>query len=228
VTTVGVVMLAASPVLLESLAAEDARLSLAGPHWQSLLLDLTATGDTYRLTSLLGWAAIGLVLARTLVAASGWTRQALAGLVALAAGAVGVLVGSPMPYSGTHAELVVDALLAAGVLLVGVALTRVAPRRGVGWLADLGRMTLTLYTLQVLGVAVLEQWLGPGQPPYGWEVLAALVAGSLLLALAWNRSAARRWGRGPVEGAVERVVDLVGGRRATPGTPRATHGRMSR
>ena len=134
VAAVGAMMLAVSPVLLESLAAEDASLSLTGPHWQSLLLDLTATGDTYRLTSLLGWAALGLVLARTLVAAPGWTRQGVAGLVTLAVGAVAVLVGRPVPYSGTHVELVSDALLASGVLLLGVALARSCAAAGSdGW-----------------------------------------------------------------------------------------------
>ena len=89
-------------------------------------------------------------------------------------------------------------------------------------------MTLSLYTLQVLGIAVLEQWLRPGQPPYGWEVLVALVAGSLLIALAWNGFApARRWGRGPLEGVVEHLVDLVGGRPATHDTSGTTHGTTS-
>lgn len=215
VTAVGGALLVLSPVLRESLATQDARLSLTGPHWLSLLLDLSFTGDTYRLSSLLAWGAFGLVLARVLVCARGWFRPVGCGAVLLTAAVlVAWLTGRPVPYSGTHVELVVDALLATGVLLSGVGLTRLVRGRGLGWLADLGRMTLTLYTLQILGLAVLEQRLRPGQPPYGWEVLAALAVGSLAVAVGWNRvSVTQRWGRGPLEGSVERVIDLVGGRR---------------
>ena len=221
VAAVGGALLLLSPVLGETLAAQDARLSATGPHWQGLLLDLSFTGDTYRLSSLLAWAALGLVLARTLVAARGCIRQTGCGAALLVGAAlVGGVAGRPVPYSGTHVELVVDALLAAGVLLLGVGLTRLVRGRGLAWPADLGRMTLTLYTLQILGIAILEQRLRPGRPPYGWEVLVALVVGSLVVAVAWNRvPQARRWGRGPLEGAVERGVGLLGGRRRSRMAP---------
>jgi len=221
VAGVGVVLLAVSPVLLTSLAPLDARLTAEGPHLLGLLLDLTATGDTYRLTSLLGWAALGVVLVRTLLAGRGGVRPATMGALALgAAASITAVTGRPVPYSGTHVELVVDALLASGVLLLGVGLTRLARGHGLGWLADLGRMTLTLYTLQVLALALLEQRLRPGQPPYGTEVLAALVAGSVAVALAWNAvPLARRWGRGPLEGGVEMAVRVVAGARSPVRTP---------
>lgn len=226
VSVVGGALLVLSPVLRESLAGQDARLSASGAHWSSLLLDLSFTGDTYRLSSLLAWAAIGLVLARTAVRSGGAVRPLGGGVALLAVGALVVgLGGRPVPYSGTTLEVVVDALLAAGVLLVGVGATRAVGGRGLGWCADLGRTTLTLYTLQVLGLALLETRLRPGEPPYGADVLAALVAGSLLLAVGWSRLASARWGRGPIEGVVERVVDLVGGGGRRHGRPLAAQPR---
>lgn len=226
VAAIGLVVLSTSPLLLDSLSATDDRLTMTGPHWQSLLLDLAATGDTYRLSSLLGWAAVGMVLARTVVVLPGWTRQLAVGITALVAATTLLLLLRPVPYSGSYAELVVDGLLAGGTLSAGVGLVRLAGDREVGWLADLGRMALTLYALQVLGIAALERWLRPGEPPYGVEVLATLVGGSLVLALVWQAvPALRRWGRGPLEGGVERAVALVGGGRATSAQLRGRHER---
>lgn len=217
VLLVGGGLLAASPVLKTALAPLDARASTDGPHWLALAVDLTATGETYRLTALLGWAALGIVLARAVPADGGGVRVLVEGTAALAAAAVvGIVGGRPVPYSGTHLEITLAALLAAGVLLTGIALARLAGP-ALGWLAAPGRMTLTLYTVHVLALAWLETGLRPGVPPYGADVLAALLLGSAVVALLWNLlPAGRSWGRGPLEGLVERAVRLLEGTRSTP------------
>ena len=215
VACVGLVAFAGAPQLSSSLADDDARLEATGPGWLATLLDLAATGDAYRLTALLGWAVLGYLVARLLLHAPGRGRLALVaglllltGAAAIVAGMDQALTGSPVvPYSGTHLELVTNALLAAGVLLVGAAATRLVAGHGVGWLAGLGRMTLTLYCLHVLALALAQQLLYDGGSPLGWRVTVSLALGSVAVALAWDSwQVTRRWGRGPLEGVVERVA----------------------
>jgi uncharacterized membrane protein len=227
---VGAAGFVASPWLRSSLADTDATLSSTGPAWQATLLDLAATGDSYRLTALVAWAAVGLLLARTVLQDPRGTLRLLAlGSVALAGATVvlsgldAALVGHPVvPYSGSHLELVVNALLAVGVLLVATGATRLVRGRGVGWLAGLGRMTLTLYCLHVVTLGLAERALG--RSPLGWPVTLALAAGSVALVLAWEALPTRRWGRGPIEGAVERVARpaLLEHRSGDPFEARAT------
>lgn len=210
VAALGTVLFVVSPLLERSVDDET------GPGLLRTVLELTLTGDSYRLSALLAWAILGFLLARLVLPGSA-TALSVAGTVLLGAAAVGLggldeaLTGGPVvPYSGTHLELALDALLAGGVLLLGVGLSRLAEGRGLGWLAAMGAMSLTLYALQVLVLGRVQQLLLGGMAPLGWSWLALLVAGSAVLAVGWQQVATtRRWGRGPLEGVVDRAVRLV-------------------
>ncbi len=174
----------------------------------------------YRLLPMVVYAAVGILLARW------WLRGALARSVVLplAVGCGLLVLAAAMlaaeqlgrldlvPYSGTAQETVLDTLLAAGVLGVGLAAARVlsqiaAGRRIVALLAAAGAMTLTLYTLQILWLAYDVRVLHPGQPDDSWLNLAVLLGGSLVMAWAWPAAIRRYpWRTGPLEGLVGVVI----------------------
>ena len=185
-----------------------------------------AVGGPYRLLPMVVHAAVGIVLARM------WLRGP-AGGASLVPGVLGgglLLVGGGMlaaeqkglvdlvPYSGTLQETCLDALVAAGVCLLGLAVARAldrgASRRLVTGLAAVGAMTLTLYTLQVLWLAYDVRALRPGRADDSWTNLAVLLLGSLAVTAAWRLVVRREpWRRGPLEGVVGRVAGLVERRR---------------
>jgi uncharacterized membrane protein len=111
------------------------------------------------------------------------------------------------PHSGTPFDML--ATIGSSVLVVAVMLLVV---RGAVtpfwiWLTAAGSMTLSLYSLHVIMVAV---GVGePAPPAQVWLLQAAIV---LLAGLAW-RALLRR---GPLEAAVGRTVDLVAPRRRGP------------
>jgi hypothetical protein len=67
-----------------------------------------------------------------------------------------------------------------------------------------GRMPLTIYTGQLFVLAIWLTTPAAGDPPWieSWALLAALVAGSLVFALGWQRLV----GRGPMEGVLARLT----------------------
>ena len=234
VAGVGVIGFFASPLLLTALADDAARLEATGPGWAATVLELVATGDSYRLTAFVAWAALGLVLARVVLRDDGHAAAGLlagAGALVVAALLLAEPLGWPVvPYAGDNAEFATNALMAGGTLLVGVGVTRLLSGRGLGWLAAVGRMTLTLYALQVVALALLEGRVTTGSP-IGWPVLLGLVVGSVALAVGWAATpACRWWGRGPLEGAVARVAHLdarrVGASPSELTAERARWGRM--
>ena len=170
----------------------------------------------YRLLPMVLYAAVGVLLSRwwlcgararsvVLPLAFGCGLLVLAAAM-LAAEQLGRL--DLVPYSGTAQETVLDTLLAAGVLGVGLAAARLlsriaAGRRLVSVLAAAGAMTLTLYALQILWLAYDVRVLHPGQPDDSWVNLAVLLGGSLVLAWAWPAVVRRQpWRKGPLEGPV--------------------------
>ena len=174
-----------------------------------------SVGGPYRLLPMVLYACLGVLLARHVVAGRGARAVAVPGGVGL-----GLLVGGAavlaaeqrglvdlVPYSGTTQETVLDALVATGVALVGLALARGLDRgptrRLVTSLAAVGAMTLTLYALQVLWLAYDVRVLHPGAADDSWANLVVLLVGSLVVTAAW-RGVVRRepWRRGPLEGAV--------------------------
>ncbi|MCF6377058.1 hypothetical protein L2K70_05545 [Nocardioides KLBMP 9356] len=183
-----------------------------------LLGDATrfAVGGPYRLLPMLAYAAIGIVLARLLVRGPG--RDAVLAPTAVGAGLL--LSGAAMlaaeqkgivdlvPYSGTLQETTLDALVATGVALVGLAAARALARgatgRLVSWPAAVGAMTLTLYALQVLWLAYDVRVLHPGAADDSWRNLAVLLVGSLAVTAAWHAVVRRGpWRRGPLEGLLD-------------------------
>jgi hypothetical protein len=172
-------------------------------------------GGPYRLLPMVVYAALGILVARHVGAGRGERSTVAPG----ALGLVLLLVGAAMlaaeqrglldlvPYSGTLQETVLDALVATGVTLVGLALARALDhgpaRRLVTGLAAVGAMTLTLYALQVLWLAYDVRVLHPGAADDSWTNLAVLGVGSLVVTAAW-RGVVRRepWRRGPLEGVV--------------------------
>ena len=192
--------------------------------WSTEIARAVGADGPYWPLPMVVYAAVGILLSRWWLRGAGTRSVLVPGIV----GAVLLLLAASMlaaeqlgridlvPYSGTAQETVLDALLAAGVLGVGLAgarvLSRRAPgRRFVSLLAATGAMTITLYVLQVLWLAYDVRVLHPGQRDDSWTNLAVLLGGSLVLALVWPAVVRRgAWRRGPVEGL---VGTAIGGRR---------------
>ena len=192
----------------------------AGDGWTADIARFAWAGGPYRFLPMVLYAAVGIVLSRW------WVHGARSSSV-FVPGAVGsalLLIGATMlgaeqlgridlvPYSGTAQETILDALLAAGVLGVGLAGSRALSvstggRRLVSTLAAVGAMTLTLYALQILWLAYDVRVLHPGQRDDSWTNLVVLLLGSLLVVWVW-RSVVRikPWRTGPVEGLIGVLV----------------------
>lgn len=89
------------------------------------------------------------------------------------------------------------ALVALLQLLCGVRVTAPVARRVLHPLIAAGAMPLTIYTLQLIVIALFLASPASGDPPSmaSWSLLAALAVGSLLFAVVWRRFA----GQGPLE-----------------------------
>jgi uncharacterized membrane protein len=117
------------------------------------------------------------------------------------------------PHSGTPFDML--ATIGSSVLVVAVLLILVRGPAAVAWrwLTAAGSMTLSLYSLHVLMVALDVGGRAPAAQV--WLLQATIV---LLVGLAW-RTLLRR---GPLEAAVGRTVDLVAPRRGSS-SPAARH-----
>jgi hypothetical protein len=214
--TLAVVAVGVVAVVAAQLLADHAVVDAASGTWTSDIARFLWFGGPYRLLVMVLYAALGIALSRWWLRGDRARSSLVPGLVGagllVAAGAMlaaeqrGLV--DLVPYSGTPQETLLDALVAVGVLGVGLAtaraVSRSAPGRSVvSVLAAAGAMTLTLYALQILWLAYDVRVLHPAQADDTWANLAVLVVGSLVLAWAWA-SAVRRdpWRKGPVEGAV--------------------------
>ena len=129
-------------------------------------------------------------------------------------------------YDGTPSEQIGVASGAFGVLLMMWALERsplgrALPARVAQLLAAPGQAALTLYALQIL-VLHIYQVNNPLVRDDHWWMLALLVVLGVGFAMAWQtvfialaRRAprARRWIRGPLEGLIREVQDVLAPRR---------------
>ena len=170
----------------------------------------------YRLLPMVLYAAVGVLLSRWWLSGARARSVVLplavgGGLLVLAAAMLAAeQLGrlDLVPYSGTAQETVLDTLLSAGVLGVGLAAARLLSRIAVGRrlvsvLAAAGAMTLTLYALQILWLAYDVRVLHPGQLDDSWVNLAGLLGGSLVLAVLWPAVVRPApWRTGPLEGPV--------------------------
>jgi hypothetical protein len=221
VGAVGLLSLAAAPPLRHALLDQRPELYLHGHATSARLLDWVATGDEYRLTSMVGYACLGMVLLREVRGGrlSTRARQGVAvavlfvGVVVFgAAGRTGVV--ELHPYEATWREHAFCALLLA---LVALSTVVVAGSLGVATraFAAVGQMALSLYVLQILYLAAYVHDIHPGlTADDSWGNLALLVVGSFLLVLAW-RTVVRRgvFRRGPLEGVTALLVRAHLGRR---------------
>lgn len=212
-------MAVASPVLAGAGRVWLATQSSGGVH--TWLVDLLFTGYAYRVSSFLGMALAGVAVGPLLTsgrAAGGW--RALLNMVALfGASASAYLIGGRLPdgarpYSGSTAEIVGATLLSLSATwfcwwLAG-ALGEARTRALLGALMDTGRMALSAYTLQVLGLAAIVALVLPGQRDDHWWV--TLQVSGLCIGSSWL------WLRFLPQGPVEILLRLPG-RRLRRGRP---------
>ena len=205
-----------APPLQESWQGVYRELLLERSSVLARVVDVVLTGVPYRLITLTIWAIVGLLLARHVLRSGTLTAQRemkvgaiVLGLALVAYLGLGRLGGNLelVPYSGTWLEIGFNALLASGVLLCVVGAGRGRDRRV---LAQLGQMSLSIYTLHVLWLALLARTVFEGRTDDSWWTFASLVVGALAVAAAWSRvPRSSRWARGPLEAGSDALVGLV-------------------
>lgn len=176
------------------------------PHL-ARVVEVAAGGVHYRLTTMLVHAALGVLVMRHLVGAPRG-RTALVGAAAAAlalCGLVGHRLGlvSSLPYSGTPTELAVSAGLS---LLVTATCLLLVPGRAAAWAEPLraaGTMAMSLYVLQVWGVATWLDTRPPGASDNSWALVGVSVLLILVLPVVWQR--VTPW-RGPLEALTDALV----------------------
>lgn len=226
VAVVGLVAWAAAVPVRHALLDTRHDLFLHGHLTAIRLLDYVATGDFYQLLSVIGYGAIGIVLLR-LTREHGWMvarpRQLAVGAGLMVVSGIYSVVATRgatgmEPYEATYREHVFCLLLVVAVALLVLAL---APGLGpiTRALAPMGRMTLTLYALQIAYLSLWAHHLRPGVSDDRWSNTALLVVGSLAIAWAWPHVVRREpLRRGPLEGLTSVIVDAHLGARTTPAT----------
>ncbi|MCZ4325375.1 hypothetical protein [Brachybacterium paraconglomeratum] len=183
----------------------------------------------YRMTGLLLCAVLGMLAIRALQSAkAAWWRGAL-----VSAGAFAVMLALLVApnllglyevhaYDGTPSEQIGVASGALGVLLAMWALERsplgrALPSSVAQLLAAPGQAALTLYALQIL-VLHVYQVNNPLVRDDHWWMLALLIALGVGFAMMWQAvlaplarriPSARPWVRGPLEGLIRGVQDLL-------------------
>lgn len=196
------------PILVERARGAFPTVVETWPQWSRDLVTWVATGESYRLVSLLPMALGGLALASVLRRAArppeGYVVAAALLVLGVAAYALGR--GTPdgsAPYSGTTAEVIGATFLATATVVACFLAVALVRRLGAGGvlepLLSTGRLALTAYTLQILFLAAL-QLPGPRDDDT-WLILASttlvVVGGCWLLE--------RRFGTGPLEWVVHRL-----------------------
>jgi hypothetical protein len=215
-----------APAVRHSLLHSRLELYVHGHVTTAHLLDYVATGDEYQLLSVIGYAAAGILLMRltrgagALVAPS--RRLMLGGFLLAVSGAFGFLeahTADPMvAYEATVREHLFCLLLVVSVSLLVLGLEPSLGRLSDG-LAAMGRMTLSLYALQICYLSLWAHQLHPGLPDDRWSNTMLLTLGSLLFALLWPLVVRRGpFRRGPLEGLTTLVVDAHLGARPHPVT----------
>jgi uncharacterized membrane protein YeiB len=227
VAAVGISCTVLGSILRSELTPDYLRLLADGHTNLARVLDVAAVGPgSYRMTHLLAWACLGILLARRFALTGGFlgsraeeeqeprttwqlvrgdalvTAGALAACAAmLAARSAGVITFEA--YEGTVSEVAFDALLCAAAVCGIAVLVRLVPRAAIRPIAFAGAMTLTLYVAQILVLAAFTARHPVGWNDDSWPMLIGLTVGSLAFATLWR--AVVRTGvftRGPLEGVV--------------------------
>jgi Protein of unknown function (DUF418) len=234
VAAIGISFAVLGSVLKSELASLYVRLATEGHLTLAHLVDGAVAGPgSYRVTHLLAWACLGIVLARRSELTGGFLGsrlrdrqqdrtawQIVRGDTLVAAGALGVGASMLMArsaelipiraYEGTVSEVIFSGLLCAAVVCGSAVLVRLIPRPVVRPIALAGAMTLTLYVAQVLVLAAFTARHPLFWNDDSWPMLIGLVIGSLAFAVLWH--AVVRTGvfaRGPLEGVVDLGVRAV-------------------
>ena len=192
-------------VLKSELATVQARLVTQGHPDLAELLDIVAGGSGgYRLTHLLAWSCLGIILARRSQLTGGFlgshahgratdrtTWQLVRGDALIATGAlvVGAAIVAAraagsitlLAYQGTVQEVAFDGLLCVAAVCGGAAIVRLVPQPVVRPVAFAGAMTLTMYVAHVLVLSVFTAWAPANSSDDSWPMLVGLVIGSLHL-----------------------------------------------
>jgi hypothetical protein len=227
VAAIGIAFAVLGSVLMRELAPVPTRLATEGHPNLADAIDGAAVGSgSYRVTHLLAWACVGILLARRSELTRGFlgsrprARQddrtawqfvrgdvlvAVGGLVVAAITMVARSAGliTIRAYEGSVSEVVFDALLCTAVVCSSAALVRLVPRTVVRPIALAGAMTLTLYVAHVLVLAALAAAHPLFWNDDSWQLLIGLVVGSLVFVLLWHvvvRTGV--FARGPLEGVV--------------------------
>ncbi|WP_375387627.1 DUF418 domain-containing protein [uncultured Amnibacterium sp.] len=221
VAGVGVLAALAGPFVVRAVG-ED----LATPFTPERLLHLPAEWFVTGYYPGVVWAAYlcaGLVAARAGLA----RRRTLVAM--LGAGAATSLLGyggaaafglDASAHANTSAEVLGSGGLAIAVvggleLLCSSAVAGRIARAVLGPLIAAGRMPLTIYTGQLVVLAIWLRTPAAGDPPWieSWQLLIGLTVASLLVAVLWQRFV----GRGPLELLVSRLTAVgVGSAWARP------------
>lgn len=199
------------------------------PHLVGTVVSGWLTYGPYRILLLCAYGLLGMVLVRLLqrsprLVALGW---AAAGSVAGAAAVstARVMTGeSPIPYTGSVAEVVLCLGLVAAALGFCAALTPDRRPALTALLAVPGSMTLTVYVVHQLylgwGRAALSTvadgtglWTDAAGRDDTWFNLAVLCVGGIALPLLWRAAVrAEPWRRGLFEGPIRLLTDPIHGR----------------
>jgi uncharacterized membrane protein YeiB len=207
-----VVIAIAGPLLVDELTtAGDAWLRTLTPDQVLLAAQpLTWLTQYYPVPSWLAYVVLGLLVARCDIRSATTQRWiVIGGAVSAVAGyGSGLLLGGPEAveaHASTTAELFGAGGLALVVLGALTALVQRLPllRTLTAPLAAVGAMPLTIYSLQLVALAV---YLVPYEPFdfeawRSWSLLGVFVVGSLVVAVAWRRLV----GRGPLEWLLSRA-----------------------
>lgn len=190
------------------------------PQWWSDLVGWVATGDAYRLATLLPMALGGLALATVLRRVGrppeAWVVAGVLFATSVAAYVLGARTASgSAAYSGTTAEVVGATLLATGSIVASFLVVDLARRFGLGRALDpvlsSGRLALTAYTLQILWLALLSA-LRDGARDDEWWILGS----SILVVVGGCWLLERLMGTGPLEWLIHRL-------RPVPPSPPGRH-----
>lgn len=179
-----------------------------GPY--PFLVDLTVAGPSYRLTGLLVAAGVGILLAR-----HGGRLVLLVSGVAAGVLAAALLVADRrgeldlVPYAGTHQVLLLEVALVVAVTQAVRWLAGLLPRLAAP-LADVGRVTLTAYVVQIYAAAAWVRDEPVGVRDDSWVLLGLLAVAFLALGWGWPRLVrAQPWARGPLEGPERALAGLL-------------------
>lgn len=210
---IGTFCWAAGPALRDWGRARHAQAAAQGDKVGARLWDVVVAGPHYRLTTLLVFTCLGIVVWRAHAGTRTSARSGVTGLVAVVA-AGGLLAArdagrvSFEPLSGDRLEVFFAVLLVGGAAAVWFA---VVPRgTRLPALAAAGSMSLSIYVVQVAYVTCVAGAGHRVNDAQSWINVAVLTLAALVLPMLWRSLVDRDpWARGPIEGATATVTRLV-------------------